>query len=68
MTISYSDTFVKLLLRWKGSLWKAIWKHLLVFLLCYYAINMVYRLVALLRLKEIIAQVLHDGRAAGHLP
>ncbi|KAE9417694.1 hypothetical protein Angca_010032, partial [Angiostrongylus cantonensis] len=43
MTISYSDTFVKLLFRWKGSLWKAIWRHLLVFLLMYYAINGIYR-------------------------
>ncbi|KAK6056919.1 Bestrophin [Cooperia oncophora] len=37
MTISYSDTFVRLLFRWKGSLWKAIWRHLLVFLFLYYA-------------------------------
>ncbi|VDL75531.1 unnamed protein product [Nippostrongylus brasiliensis] len=43
MTISYSDTFVKLLFRWKGSLWKAIWRHLLVFLFIYYSINTVYR-------------------------
>ncbi|KHJ79442.1 hypothetical protein OESDEN_20911 [Oesophagostomum dentatum] len=43
MTISYSDTFVKLLFRWKGSLWKAIWRHLLVFLLLYFSINAAYR-------------------------
>ncbi|CAJ0607246.1 unnamed protein product [Cylicocyclus nassatus] len=43
MTISYSDTFVRLLFRWKGSLWKAIWRHLLVFLVLYYAINAAYR-------------------------
>lgn len=45
MTISYSDTFIKLLLRWKGSLWKAIWKHLLIFLVFYYCINIVYRFI-----------------------
>ncbi|PAV86401.1 hypothetical protein WR25_15391 isoform D [Diploscapter pachys] len=45
MTISYSDTFIKLLLRWKGSLWKAIWKHLLIFLVFYYCINVVYRFI-----------------------
>ncbi|PIC45463.1 hypothetical protein B9Z55_005474 [Caenorhabditis nigoni] len=43
MTISYSDTFLKLLFRWKGSLWKAIWKHLLIFLTMYYIINAYYR-------------------------
>lgn len=43
MTISYSDNFGKLLLRWKGSLWKAIWRDLLIFLTFYYAINIVYR-------------------------
>ncbi|CAI4232698.1 unnamed protein product [Auanema sp. JU1783] len=43
MTISYSDTFLRLLLRWKGSLWKAIWKHLLLFLSFYYSINIIYR-------------------------
>uniref|UniRef100_A0A0K0E4U6 Bestrophin homolog n=1 Tax=Strongyloides stercoralis TaxID=6248 RepID=A0A0K0E4U6_STRER len=43
MTISYSDQFLKLLLRWRGSLWKAIWKHLLLFLSLYYLINLIYR-------------------------
>ncbi|CAJ0932409.1 unnamed protein product, partial [Mesorhabditis belari] len=43
MTISYSDKFVNLLLRWKGSLWKAIWKQLLIYLILYYAINVGYR-------------------------
>uniref|UniRef100_A0A914UW06 Bestrophin homolog n=1 Tax=Plectus sambesii TaxID=2011161 RepID=A0A914UW06_9BILA len=43
MTISYSDQFFKLLLRWKGSLWKTIWKDLALYLLLYYTINMVYR-------------------------
>lgn len=43
MTISYSDGFARLLFRWKGSLWKAIWKHLLLFLSIYYSINIIYR-------------------------
>ncbi|GMT14264.1 hypothetical protein PFISCL1PPCAC_5561, partial [Pristionchus fissidentatus] len=43
MTISYSDKFLSLLLRWKGSLWKAIWKHLLLFIFLYYCINIAYR-------------------------
>ncbi|KRX49195.1 Uncharacterized protein T02_13682 [Trichinella nativa] len=43
MTISYSDNFGRLLLRWKGSLWKSIWRDLLVYLLAYYMINLIYR-------------------------
>ena len=43
MTISYSDTFGKLLLRWRGSLWSAIWLDLLVFLGLYFIISIVYR-------------------------
>uniref|UniRef100_A0A915J3J8 Bestrophin homolog n=1 Tax=Romanomermis culicivorax TaxID=13658 RepID=A0A915J3J8_ROMCU len=43
MTISYSDNFGKLLLRWKGSLWKAVWRDLSIFLILYYVINFSYR-------------------------
>ncbi|KAK6737529.1 hypothetical protein RB195_019936 [Necator americanus] len=63
MTISYSDTFVKLLFRWKGSLWKAIWKHLLVFLLLYYTINAVYRFCMTVEQQQIFMRyvVLFDS-------
>lgn len=43
MTISYSDSFLKLIFRWKGSLWKSLWNYLLVFLLMYYTLNLSYR-------------------------
>jgi len=45
MTISYAGHHVaRLLVRWKGSVWKSTWKELLAFLLLYYAIRVVYRL------------------------
>lgn len=44
MTISYAGNFAKLLFRWKGSLWKAIWLEALIFLTIYYIINFNYRL------------------------
>ncbi|KAK6042563.1 Bestrophin [Cooperia oncophora] len=56
MTISYSDTFVRLLFRWKGSLWKAIWRHLLVFLFLYYAINGVYRFIMTQKQQEMFVK------------
>lgn len=45
MTISYSDSFIKLLFKWNGSLWKSIWRHLLIYLALYYIINVVYRVI-----------------------
>jgi hypothetical protein len=42
MTISYSGSFISLLLRWKGSLWKSVWKELLIWLVVYYGIRGVY--------------------------
>lgn len=43
MTISYSDRFWKLLFRWKGSLWKSLYKELIGYLLIFYSINFLYR-------------------------
>ncbi|XP_020810892.1 bestrophin-2 isoform X3 [Drosophila serrata] len=52
MTITYTGEvatcrgfgcFLKLLLRWRGSIYKLVWLDLLAFLIIYYAINMVYR-------------------------
>uniref|UniRef100_A0A914S0N6 Bestrophin homolog n=1 Tax=Parascaris equorum TaxID=6256 RepID=A0A914S0N6_PAREQ len=39
MTISYQGNFCRLLLRWKGSIWRLVWKELLVFLCLYYAVR-----------------------------
>lgn len=43
MTISYSGNFARLLVRWKGSVWKTTWKELTAWLLCYYLIRIIYR-------------------------
>ncbi|EPB76376.1 Bestrophin [Ancylostoma ceylanicum] len=42
MTISYSGNFCQLLFRWKGSLWRSVWKELLIYLVLYYAIRLFY--------------------------
>uniref|UniRef100_A0A0M3I6P1 Bestrophin homolog n=1 Tax=Ascaris lumbricoides TaxID=6252 RepID=A0A0M3I6P1_ASCLU len=38
MTISYQEEFSSLMLRWRGSLWKAVLKDLIAFYLAYYVI------------------------------
>ncbi len=42
MTVSYTGSLTKQLLRWKGSLWKALWTELLVFIVAYYIIQFSY--------------------------
>ncbi|KRX53569.1 Bestrophin-1 [Trichinella sp. T9] len=51
MTVTYSSscsnstlsTFARLLLLWRGSVYKIIYKDLLIFLLLHYTLNLVYR-------------------------
>lgn len=38
MTISYDEEFSSLMLRWRGSLWKAVLKDLIAFYIGYYVI------------------------------
>lgn len=38
MTISYEEEFSALMLRWRGSLWKAVLKDLIAFYIAYYII------------------------------
>ncbi|XP_047989276.1 bestrophin-1 [Leguminivora glycinivorella] len=54
MTITYTGevatcrgfgTFLKLLYRWRGSIYKLVWLDLLCFLLFYYILNLTYRLL-----------------------
>uniref|UniRef100_A0A914WQ31 Bestrophin homolog n=1 Tax=Plectus sambesii TaxID=2011161 RepID=A0A914WQ31_9BILA len=53
MTVLYTDVvsrsttwnFAKLLLRWKGSLWKVIWAELVLWLLIYTLVSLMYRLL-----------------------
>ncbi|CAI4229431.1 unnamed protein product [Auanema sp. JU1783] len=42
MTISYSGNFFRLLLRWKGSIWRSVWKELIVYIMIYFAIRVFY--------------------------
>ncbi|VDO87387.1 unnamed protein product [Heligmosomoides polygyrus] len=42
MTVSYSGNFIRLLLRWKGSIWRSVWIELLVFLSLFYTIRLFY--------------------------
>ena len=53
MTLSYSNlvftsrgigTFLKLLLKWRGSIYKLVWRELLVYMALYSGLAMIYRL------------------------
>lgn len=46
MTVWYEEEFSSLLLRWRGSLWKAVLKDLMAFYVGYYIIlfGQVYKL------------------------
>lgn len=69
MTISYSDTFGKLLLRWRGSLWAAIWLDLLVFLGLYFSISVVYRCALNEEQQETFAHlVTYFENATSYIP
>uniref|UniRef100_A0A1I7YD51 Bestrophin homolog n=1 Tax=Steinernema glaseri TaxID=37863 RepID=A0A1I7YD51_9BILA len=53
MTVGYTAdvangsirSFLRLMLRWKGSLWKRVWRELLLWLAVYGAINIAYRFI-----------------------
>ncbi|XP_030745652.1 bestrophin-4-like isoform X2 [Sitophilus oryzae] len=54
MTVTYTGEvatcrglgcFLKLLARWRGSIYKLVWIDLIVFLLIYYGLNLTYRLL-----------------------
>lgn len=38
MTVSYSGSFLRILFKWKGSVWKAIWKELFIWLILFYSL------------------------------
>uniref|UniRef100_A0A915ISC2 Bestrophin homolog n=1 Tax=Romanomermis culicivorax TaxID=13658 RepID=A0A915ISC2_ROMCU len=40
MTVTYTGSFMRVLFRWKGSLWKGVVKQFVVWLTCYYAIRL----------------------------
>ncbi|KAF5308888.1 hypothetical protein FQR65_LT00588 [Abscondita terminalis] len=54
MTVTYTaevatctgfGPFLQLLRRWKGSIYKLVWLDLLLYLVCYYSLNLIYRLL-----------------------
>ncbi|VDM46281.1 unnamed protein product [Toxocara canis] len=55
MTISYKGNFCRLLVRWKGSIWRLVWKELFVFLFLYYTIRFVY--------NKLLPMLDHSGTA-----
>ncbi|EJW75436.1 hypothetical protein WUBG_13654, partial [Wuchereria bancrofti] len=52
MTISYTGNFCRLLIRWKGSLWRLVWRELFIFLILYYIIRLIYNQILPLLDKE----------------
>ena len=34
---------LEMMFRWRASLWKTVWKELLIYLLLYLAISLIYR-------------------------
>lgn len=39
MTIQYEGSFIRALFQWRGSIWKAVWKELLLWLFLYYGLK-----------------------------
>lgn len=70
MTVTYSDaSFKKLLLRWRGSVWKSIWKELLVFLAAYATINASYRFAMTPSQQSMFEKVVEfTGKWLGMIP
>ncbi|XP_018336298.1 bestrophin-3-like isoform X2 [Agrilus planipennis] len=56
-TTTWFDCFIKLLLRWKGSIYKLIWLDVLCFLVLYYVLNFVYRFALNREQKRIFEEL-----------
>uniref|UniRef100_W8C132 Bestrophin homolog n=1 Tax=Ceratitis capitata TaxID=7213 RepID=W8C132_CERCA len=72
MTVSYQaqvatsnfNCFLKLLARWRGSIYKIIWKDLAAFLVLYYSLSIMYRFVMgpnQQRLFELLVHYCHSS-------
>lgn len=68
MTVTYTGevatcrgfgTFLKVLYRWRGSIYKLVWLDLLVFLLAYYILSLTYRLILSEESKRIFEGVVN---------
>ncbi|CAD7081219.1 unnamed protein product [Hermetia illucens] len=76
MTVTYTaevatcrgfGCFLKLLLRWRGSIYKLVWLDLSAFLLCYYILNIVYRIVLTPEQKRLFESVVQYCAAYSNL-
>ncbi|XP_060858257.1 bestrophin-4-like [Metopolophium dirhodum] len=66
MTVTYTaevatcrgfGCFLKLLLRWRGSIYKLVWPDLAAFLVCYYTLNLTYRFVLNQQQKRVFESI-----------
>ena len=57
-TTGWFDTY-KLLIKWKGSVYKLIWSDLIFFLVCYFTLTLIYRM---LLCDEKLVDSLHKQR------
>uniref|UniRef100_A0A7I5E7M9 Bestrophin homolog n=1 Tax=Haemonchus contortus TaxID=6289 RepID=A0A7I5E7M9_HAECO len=65
MTVTYTFnvatskflTFHRLLFRWKGSVWKAVWMELLIWCVLYACLSIMYRLILVKHHKEIFENI-----------
>ena len=76
MTVSYSAsiatsdtfTFLKLLLRWKASVYKLLWKDLIFFVLLFYFIRVIYMLIPNYNQKQFESFVHYCEKYASSVP
>ncbi|KAG7172151.1 Bestrophin-2-like 1 [Homarus americanus] len=78
MTVKYTDTvatvgsfgsFFKLLMKWRGSVYKMIWQDMLVYLVLYTLLSLVYRLALPPLAKEYFEMlVIHCARFRDLIP
>ncbi|CAB3366780.1 Hypothetical predicted protein [Cloeon dipterum] len=68
MTVTYTaevatcrgfGCFLKLLFRWRGSIYKLVWPDLIAFLVGYFSLSLLYRFVLQDPEREIFARVVH---------
>ncbi|CAD7005551.1 unnamed protein product [Ceratitis capitata] len=76
MTVSYTaevascrgfGCFLKLLRRWRGSIYKLIWRDLLAFLFIYYSLNLVYQFLLNANGQDTFENLVHYCNSYGSL-
>ncbi|KAI1704162.1 bestrophin, RFP-TM, chloride channel domain-containing protein [Ditylenchus destructor] len=59
VSTSYWYTWAKVMLRWRGSIWKSVFNELLLWTLCYYIVFIVYRWFLPLNFQQGFVFVAH---------